>query len=407
MLSITKELNTPEFQLQNTYIDQLRSLRPGFFSIMDQDDELDRMESWVQSNSIRLQSYETIIVIGIGGSMLGPQSLYAALQTAESPKFQFVDNIDPDLVNQVCNSMNPDKTLVIVQSKSGMTPETLALYFVFRRLMEEHTNNWSEHFVFVTDPVSGHLRETALQYNITTFDIPSEIGGRFSVLTPIGLLIAELCGWSYKPFISGAKDMFDREMNSGSQSLLLAQSSAILYQEGVNISVLMPYSSRLRLLSEWYTQLLSESIGKINSNGESVGITPLASLGSTDQHSKLQLFQDGPKDKLVIFLEVNEFDSKVAINPIHTSDFAYMNGNSLNDLIKAELHATRESLAEVGRPSYTLSIDKITPYELGAIYMFFQCMIGFMGLIFEVDAYNQPGVERSKILTKDFLLKHS
>ena len=182
--------------------------------------------------------------------------------------------------------------------------------------------------------------------------------------------------------------------------------------KGKNITVFMPYSSQLKIMANWYTQLLSESVGKqLDQEGSEVfaGVTPLPALGATDQHSQLQLFQEGPHDKLVVFVEVEKFASELKIPSLWSTEdnLDYLKNKTFNQLIQAEFEGTRNSLTESLRPNITLKVDQVNEYSLGELFMFLEISVAFLGEILNIDTYNQPGVERSKILARQILSKAS
>lgn len=355
--------------------------------------------------------YDHVVVLGIGGSMLGPKCLVDALKTQSKPIVHCVDNVDPFLIEKISKDLDYNKTLFIVQTKSGTTPETIAQYLYFREQIDVLNLKSSEHFVFVTGS-DGYLKEVATSEKIKTFEIPKNIGGRFSVLTPVGLLTASLVGLDINELMRGGSDISKNEFGGGSTvALTLAGVQHFLAEQGKQNVVLMPYSSRLKTFAEWYIQLLSESIGKandINNKVVNIGLTPVPAVGATDQHSQLQLFKEGPFDKQIIFVELGDYEAEVKIPFVKVKDqdkFNYFKKASFSDLIKAELEGTRESLTESNRPNITIKIDKVDEYHLGALFVFFELATAFLGEIYNINAFDQPGVERSKILTKEILSK--
>ncbi len=360
----------------------------------------------------KFRNYSQIVVLGIGGSMLGPQAITQALYQGKTKDVLFVDNIDPDLIKSITNKLDLSDTVFLVQTKSGGTPETLAQYFYFKDQLEQSDLQVKNHMIFVTDPVNGYLRKVIKEMNVLSFELPSNVGGRFSVLGSIGLVLAELLELQPQEILRGAEQIVDRDLKSdSSQAFDLACHLFAAYQAGQSISVLMPYSSKLKTVSSWYTQLLSESLGKtLDLDGKQVfaGFTPLQALGATDQHSMLQLLAEGPFDKTVMFLEVEKFDYKVDI-PVpleaNSEGFEYLENTSFNQLLAAELSGTRDSLTENNRSNLTLKIDKVDSKNLGQIFMFLQLTVAYLGEMLNVNTFDQPGVERSKILTKKYLNK--
>jgi glucose-6-phosphate isomerase len=389
--------------------DKIKSRNQGFLGAVNQDIR-SKMVQEIEDYTNQLKGkFDTIIVCGIGGSMLGPQTIIDVLGNKfANPKIYFLDNIDPYQIAQIRQNVHLKNSLILIQTKSGGTPETLAQYFYFKKELTDEGLDLKEHLVFVTDPEKGCLRKEGARLGIKMFDLAPNIGGRFSVLTPIGLLVASLAGLNIDQMLEGAEtikqEYFDRK-NPAVFNLAIVQ--YLLANKGKNINVIMPYSSRLKLLANWYTQLLSESIGKeLNLEGEkvNVGITPLPALGATDQHSQLQLYKEGPFDKLIWFIEVEDFGINLPINmPAGIEGLHYLENRSFNELLRAEFNGTRQSLTESNRANLTLTIDKVNEYSLGELFMVMQLSVAYLGELYQIDTFNQPGVERSKVLTKEIL----
>jgi glucose-6-phosphate isomerase len=358
--------------------------------------------------------YRQIVILGIGGSMLGPKCLLDALTSPLEQKMQVfpVDNIDPYQIANIHAQLKYNTTLFLVQTKSGTTPETIAQYLYFRNQVEKANLNPANHFVFVTDAEKGYLRQISHNEAIPTFEIPETIGGRFSVLTPVGLLVASLTGINIKKLLQGATDAAETyflESKPDKDVFHLAISQYALHRKQKPNVVIMPYSSRLKTLSEWYVQLLSESTGKeVDREGKIVnaGLTPIAAVGATDQHSQLQLFKEGPNDKQFLFIQVQNHQANIKI-PGHAiknhPNLSYIGGTTFEQLLEAEFQGTRQSLTESLRPNVTLTIEKVDEYHLGALFMILELSVAFLGELLNIGVFNQPGVERSKVLTKEIL----
>lgn len=394
------------------YNESLKKKNLGFLDLPTVQPELNKILEFVKNTTSK---YENIVILGIGGSMLGPQTIldvFSQKVIESGLKIYCLDNIDPDLIFQTTKKINLSKTLFLVQTKSGTTPETLAQYFYFEDLCNKQKLDIDQHFIFVTDPKAGYLRQFGKQSQVPTFSIPESVGGRFSVLSPVGLLIAGFIGLDLQKLLDGANSvLWENFYGQKTEILKLSTIQFLLSQKNKNITVLMPYSSRLKTLSNWYVQLLSESIGKQkitkDSQKTSVGITPLAALGATDQHSQLQLFKEGPSDKLIIFIQIVNHQVELLIPEIHDTNFDYLSQKSFNQLLEAEFLGTRQSLTESLKPNLTLVIDKVNEFSLGELFMTLQLSVAYLGELFEIDAFDQPGVERSKVLTKELLQKKS
>jgi len=358
----------------------------GFYKIVD--DSVDEILEYASSVEGK---YDDIVVLGIGGSALGTICLQQALKHLHKPKkLHVLDNIDPTFLRELDDVVDYSRTLIIVISKSGGTPETLSQYFYFREKCEN--------FVFITGP-TGLLRETGDKEGIKMFEVPENVGGRFSVLTVVGLLPAALIGIDILALLKGAQEMRDKFLNENPNENIPYQIATLQYlhgKEGRNMTVMMPYSQRLIRFTDWYRQLLAESIGKT----PEVGLTPVSALGVTDQHSQSQLYMDGPDDKFFIMIKVEDLGPEVMIPG---DEVDYLKGVSFNKLMHTEQKGTTDALTHNKKPNVTLNVPKVDEYNLGALFMLFEGATAFLGEFYGINAFDQPGVELSKKLTKELL----
>ena len=380
----------------------------GFYKIFDDKtflDEVERIENF--TNEVK-GKFTDIVLCGIGGSALGPITIRDSLTplfNKNKPKLHVLENIDPDMISDITNYLNLEKTLFIVISKSGGTPETLSQYLYFRDILEKNNLKLSDHIVTITGP-DGFLRDQTIEHQLTSFSVPENVGGRFSVLTAVGLLPSSLIGIDIRGLLQGGKEIVEQFLSLELEKNLPFQLAAIEFLSKKTNHVLMPYATKLRSFSSWFTQLLAESTGKINAHGESVGYTPICALGATDQHSQIQLFAEGPSDKLVIFISVENFEKNTQIPvSIDHEKTNFLKGQSFKDLLLAEYEGTAQALTEKKCPNCTISIDKISAKNLGKLFVLFQGATAFLGEFLEINAFDQPGVERSKILTREILKK--
>jgi glucose-6-phosphate isomerase len=367
------------------------------------------------------QWFEDVVVLGIGGSGLGAKALKDALLgpfwnegSAEDrdhfPRLHVIDNPDPFTMRALLRRVDPARTLFNVISKSGATAETMAQYLVVRQAVDEvvGAEHARGHFLFTTDPASGALRRIGDAEGIPMLPIPENVGGRFSVLSPVGLLPAAVCGIDIDALLAGAAAMEERcrserlrENPAGILAALLHHADRV---DGRAIHVLMPYSDRLRSLAFWFQQLWAESLGKsrtISGEKRYTGPTPVPAVGATDQHSFLQLLMEGPDDKVVVFMEVRDHGVDAGIPDRHPEmeELSYLGGHSLGGLINTERRATAEALRLAGRPNATLAVPEVSAHTLGQLFMLFQIATVYAGALYEVDPLDQPGVELSKRLT--------
>jgi glucose-6-phosphate isomerase len=358
----------------------------------------------------RSHSFPNVLLLGIGGSALGPAALDAALNHSTSGRrLVVVDNIDPDFIRDCLDSLSPRETIVNVIAKSGVTAETMATFAVVRQWMNEALGQAKarERFVVTTDPVKGDLLGIARQENYQTFVIPPNVGGRFSVLSPVGTLPAALMGFDVEALMRGARTaaMQARKPFYENPPLVAAFIQFVLERErNKRILVLFPYSQALWKFAFWFKQLWGESLGKkLDRRGQEVyyGQTPTAALGVTDQHSQLQLFIEGPNDKAFLFWDVKEFRNSLPIeHPFSKFDsMDYLEHKSLADLFRVEKQATEIALTEAGRPNATVRIDSVSAEALGELFMFSQYFTAYAAEFYDIDAFDQPGVEYGKKLT--------
>lgn len=367
------------------------------------------------------QWFQDVVVLGIGGSGLGAVSLKEALlgpgwndRSEESrehfPRLHVVDNPDPVTLAALLERLDPRQTMFNVVSKSGATAETMAQYLVVRGWIEDAVgaDKARGHFLFTTDPMAGALRQIGDAEDIPMLPVPENVGGRFSVLSPVGLLPAAVCGVDPRALLAGAADMVERcatdELTRNPAGLLGTLLHHADTAMGQGIHVLMPYSDRLRPVALWFQQLWAESLGKaVTRSGEhaETGPTPLASIGATDQHSLMQLFMEGPRDKVVLFVGVDDAGTSVEIPDRHPgiASIAYLGGHTLEELLDAERAASAEALRLRGRPNATLHLPRVDEEALGQLFMLFQIATIYAGALYHVNPLDQPGVELGKRLT--------
>lgn len=383
----------------------------GFYNLPFQANEIiDEIINYAEAARARFTHY---VHIGIGGSALGPIALQTSLcdsyfNLTESPKMFFPDNVDPDWLYDMASKIDVSKTLFHVVSKSGGTAETAATVLYFMKFLNEKLgDNFYKNLLFTTDPVKGLLNQIARQYPIKCLRIPSGVGGRFSVLTPVGLLSAALAGIDIKKLLNGAADMArlcDTDNLVGNPAFLFASIHYLYMKSGKNISVMMPYSNKLKDLADWHRQIWAESLGKrfdVNGDVIEVGQTPVKALGATDQHSQVQLYVEGPNDKVFSFLEVENFQHN---EPLHNhfpiiQEFDYLQGKTLGELLNAEKRATELALTKNQRPNLSIKFNRVSPENVGAFFHLISAATAFAGGLLNINAFDQPGVEEGKIAT--------
>lgn len=352
----------------------------------------------------KTRDYDYFIILGIGGSALGPRVILESLSPfhnlRKKPKVLIYDNVDPSTLKNIIEIIDLKKTIINVISKSGSTSETLASFLILWRLIKDRKLDVKDHFIFTTDPEKGNLRRLAEEYKIHALEVPKNVGGRYSVLSPVGLLLAETIGINSTSLLEGAKEITDRALRENLQENPMACLASSLYLMDLlknrKIIVFLPYSDRLKTLSEWFCQLWGESLGK-----DGKGTTPYPSLGTTDQHSQLQLWMEGPEDKVVLFLSVDRHGYQEEIpEEFHDIEgLRFLGGHTLEELINTEQLATEMALWMNKKPNMKIILPKIDPFTIGQIFQFLQVTTAMAGMLYGVNPFNQPGVELGKRLT--------
>ncbi len=363
--------------------------------------------------------FDNVLVLGIGGSIFGAKALANALlkpywnllskeQRDNFPKIFFLDNIDPDEIKGLLDVLDLKKTLVNVITKSGSTIETMSQFMVIKdRLYQELGDDYRKNIVATTDKQTGILRQLANEEGYKTFVVPDDVQGRFSVFSAVGLVPLALVGLDIDEIIKGIKIMDLSLKNTDIKLNIAAQNALIHYLLDIEkhkyISVIMPYSSRLKYLGDWYAQLWAESLGKeLDREGNKInnGPTPIKALGATDQHSQIQLYNEGKNDKVITFIRVKEFENSVEIpNIFEYTGLNYLGGKTINKLINAEADATAASLTNNNRPNLTITLPKINEYYLAQLFYMFEVEVAILGELYNIDAFNQPGVEQTQNYT--------
>ncbi len=355
-------------------------------------------------------SFDTMVVLGIGGSALGNRALYSALRTErELPRKLLVyDNVDPVLLHEILGSVNLETTLFNVITKSGTTAETMAGYMILTDLIKQRfPADYTKRIIITTDREKGFLRQVINREGYHSFIVPDNVGGRFSVLTDVGLVSSAFTGMDISALLAGAASMRARceELDTiANPAYLNGLLHFLYYREGKNISVMMPYSNSLYDLADWYRQLWAESLGKrhdVRGREILVGQTPVKALGTTDQHSQVQLYTEGPNDKVFTFLTVENFAHDYVIPNLHPDrpEVSYLGGRKLSELLNAERLATEIALTKAHRPNANLIFPQIDEFHLGEFIMLYEIQTVFTGKLLHINPLDQPGVEAGKIAT--------
>lgn len=347
------------------------------------------------------------LFLGIGGSALGPISLLSSLHDhcKTGIRFHFVENPDPLDWKSTISQLRPDSTLVCIVTKSGTTFETMAQALLALEWLGKE--RWQTHCVLITDPSRGDLREFAWEEKLISLPIAPSMGGRFSIFTPVGLFPAALAGLSTSSILAGAKQVRDYVEKTPVEKnpIFILGAELIRHYPKRSIHVCMPYSTRLKILGSWFVQLWGESLGKAGK-----GFTPLAAVGATDQHSILQLLRDGPDDKITFFIHIDKVSDEVRIpkSPVKADRKVYpafkiLEGHTLQELLTIEQQATSLVLTRQARPHITFRMDQLDERSMGALYFTLSTLTAFTGSLWEVNPFDQPGVEEGKVYIRDAL----
>lgn len=382
----------------------LSSKRLGFRKLpKGQQDILDDI---IQTAEDIRGNYNCFVVLGIGGSALGPIAVYQALDKGTTGiDFKVFDNVDPETLKRTFESLDIEKTMFNVVTKSGKTSETMAQLMTAADMIHSRGLKLSDHIIATTDKENGNLALIAKKEGLKTFVIPADVGGRFSELSPVGLLPAAVCGFDIRKMLEGASYMdkvcSKQDKNPAAMFALL---QVLGMEKGMNISVMLPYADSLKYVSDWYAQLWAESLGKrldTDGNDVFVGQTPVKALGATDQHSQVQLYVEGPFDKITTFLKVEKFREELEIPAAfeYVDDISFLAGKTFGELINAECTATQYALTVAGRPNIEIRLSEVDEFSVGALLYFFEMAVSFAGEMLGINSFDQPGVEQGKLAT--------
>lgn len=389
----------------------------GWTELMYNQDEI-VADILATAKSVR-KKFKYFVVLGIGGSALGPIMAFNALKHLHynelppkkrgGPKFYVEDNVDPVRMQALLDVIVPEETCFNVISKSGATSETMTQFLIIADILEKKGLSLPEHMIFTTDEKRGNLIKIDEKYGgkFKKYVLPDGVGGRFSELCPVGLLPAAVLGIDIKGMLAGAAYMdglCSKPSIAKNPALCLAAMQYITMQQGKNINVMMPYSDNLKLVADWYCQLWAESLGKaLDLDGKvvNVGTTPVKSLGVTDQHSQVQLYTEGPFDKVITFISVKNYATEMPIphGCEDIPDVGFLGGHTMQELIQAENTATAYALMKAGRMNYTITLPEVNAFTLGQLMFLLEMQTAYTGALLNINTFNQPGVENGKKAT--------
>jgi len=350
--------------------------------------------------------FNTIAIIGIGGSSLGIKAIERLLRpsTPNAKKLVYLENSDPISIMQEMRQIDKFRTLFIVISKSGGTVETLS---IFKRLIasfELPLDNSDQ--IYVVSDENSILAHFADEHHLRRFVIPGNVGGRFSVLSAVGMVPLTLAGFDTAAILKGAQTFLEQFWNRQEEHMLQKAAHYVTHSDQYPMNVLFAYSDTFEEFGKWVVQIWGESLGKRNRRGERVGLTPISLIGSVDQHSFLQLIIEGPLNKTVTFMHIEHSEDhlmipELSLHYLEKSDF--VNGKSFNELINAQCHATMQSVLQSGVSVDEIAWKQIDEASVGELILYYELLTSLSGALLEINTYDQPGVEiGKKILETQF-----
>ncbi len=378
--------------------DEMQSDRVGYYKLPTLS-----LEFIEQLKEIDTASFEQIVIIGIGGSSLGIKAINSILRpvTPDAKGMIFFENSDPITISENLAKVDKQRACFFLISKSGSTIETTSTFKTLVDYCKIDIGGADRGRIFAITDKGSSLSTFAKHHGLNEFNIPDNVGGRFSVLSAVGVVPLQIAGYDMKKLLGGAEDFISRFFNGEESHLLEKASSLYEKSETQSINVLFSYADRLEDLTKWYVQLWGESLGKIDVDGKRVGLTPIGIIGAVDQHSFLQLVIEGPKDKSMTFVNIEDFKNPllipdITLDGIEKTDF--INGKSFNTLINAQCEATMQSVVQSGVDTDAITLDFISEENIGTLIAYYELMTSLVGAMLRVDTYNQPGVELGKVI---------
>ncbi len=423
-----KEFRELEARVADAHEILLRERRDSVYGFYDlYKDESALRDVKEKAAEFQAKRPRNLVILGIGGSALGTTALVTALKSpyynlltprgrGGYPRVFVMDNIDPVSFRQMMRLCRPSETVYNVISKSGGTAETMSQLMIIVDAIEKKlgADAMKEHVVVTSNPRGGGappslLHTVADAYGLVSFAVPLNVGGRFSVFSPVGMFPAAMLGMDIDELCAGCAAMDARCATPESADNPAYLRAAVQYladtRKGKTISVMMPYSDALRDVADWYRQLWAESLGKkLNLDGDEVfvGQTPVKALGATDQHSQIQLYREGPNDKLINILEVRRFDKTLRIPGALDSipELAYLRGKTMNRLLAAELRGTMDALRLSQRPVSRIILPRVNAHTIGQLLYMLEVETAMAGRLYHVQTFDQPGVEEGKRIAR-------
>ncbi|MBF7043924.1 glucose-6-phosphate isomerase [Campylobacter volucris] len=407
MLNNTLFFKTQDLQNISAYAnrmnDELKSGDIGYYHLVNTSFELISQSKEFIKNKTHIKS---IVLVGMGGSSCGVKALKELLFDHEEEKELFIiDNTSSHTFTNIMKKLDIKKTLFIIASKSGTTIEVISLFKLIIAYFNLEHKNLNENFVFITD-LNSKLHKLGYELNIKCFFIPQNVGGRFSVLSAIGIVPLTFCNYDTKALLEGARacfvDFFEKK-----ETHILQKAYHYCTHKNAHINVLFSYGDAFKAFNEWYVQLIAESLGK-KQGFKRIGLTPIALIGARDQHSFLQLIMDGPKDKTITFLKIKDSQKSpsipnISLNHLQSCDFT--NDINLHDLLNAQCDATAQALISENLSVDIIELEKLDAWHCGYLMYYYELFTSACGIMLGINTYDQPGVEVGKLILKNMLSK--
>lgn len=414
---INELLNKIEVAQENMDIKRKKGMMDFRDLPYNQDDVVDEILEFVDDNKSKIDNF---VILGIGGSALGPIAIQQALnhpyynelskeKRNGCPKLYVLDNVDPEKIVSLLDVIDLERTMFNVISKSGGTSETMSQFMIIEDILikEVGQDRAKDLILFTTDKEKGNLIKISKQKGYRCFVIPAGVGGRFTEMTPVGFIAAAMCGIDIKEMLKGAAVMDEKCKEQDiydNPAYMYAIIHYLAMKKGINISVMMPYVDRLKYIADWYCQMWAESLGKKYNNEDevvNVGQTPVKALGVTDQHSQVQLYREGPYDKIVVFIGTEKYNKELKIPKIYEDidSISFLGGHTQNELISIEQKSTEYALLTAEKMNMTITLKEVNANTIGQLLYMFEVATAFMGELLEINAFDQPGVEAGKDAT--------
>lgn len=415
------ELDKVSKDLKNAHQVLVRRSAGGLqaeYACLNLHDHLQTSLSDIEAAAVLLRQFKDIAVVGIGGSSLGAKAVYQSLvipdPSQKMPRLHFLENVDPRNLTAFIQNRSAKDCGVICISKSGGTIETAGQYLILREWLAQQLGQQKalQHQWIVTDPESGWLRHLAIREGIPTLPVPSRVGGRYSVLTAVGLLPLAVVGINIRALLEGSATNASRCTADSLKENPALEMAALFYLLDTlrhkSLSIMMPYADALQLFGDWYRQLWAESLGKRRDDRPDdppVGTLPVTALGTVDQHSQLQMYLESRRDKMFTFLSIERWPTNPSI-PLPAEDreaFRFFEGKTMQDVLEAEFQATRQVITEYGHPNMSLRLPVLNEQILGQLIDLYQRVTVYTGLLYGINPLDQPAVEKGKKLAIQML----